>query len=164
MFKSCKEGAILKGYVDSDFACDKDKRRSTTSYIFTLCDCCVSWKSQLQSIVTLSPIEAKYIVTTEAVKEAIWLKGLLKELKLLKGEVNVHSNSQSSIFLCKNLVFHDRTKHINVKYHFIRDVVSQGIINLQKIPSEFNPADMGTKVLPVSRFKECLNSLNIELG
>ncbi|KAL5567835.1 hypothetical protein UlMin_024410 [Ulmus minor] len=103
MFKSCKEGAILKGYVDSDFAGDKDKRRSTTSYIFTLCDCC-------------------------------------------------------------NPVFHDRTKHIDVKYHFIRDVVSQGIINLQKIPSEFNPADMGTKVLPVSRFKECLNSLNIEPG
>ncbi|KAL5549510.1 hypothetical protein UlMin_004741 [Ulmus minor] len=164
MFKSCKEGAILKGYVDSDFAGDKDKRRSTTSYIFTLCDCCVSWKSQLQSIVTLSTTEAEYIATTEAMKEAIWLKGLLKELKLLKGEVNVYSDSQSSIFLCKNPVFHDRTKHIDVKYHFIRDVVSQGIINLQKIPSEFNPADMGTKVLPVSRFKECLNSLNIEPG
>ncbi|KAL5574233.1 hypothetical protein UlMin_023830 [Ulmus minor] len=93
IFKSCKEGAILKGYVDSDFAGNKDKRRSTTSYIFTLCDCCVSWKSQLQSIVSLSTTEAEYIATTEAMKEAIWLKGLLKKLKLLKGEVTVNSDS-----------------------------------------------------------------------
>ncbi|KAL5561505.1 hypothetical protein UlMin_031252 [Ulmus minor] len=68
MSKSCKEGAILKGYVDSDFAGDKDKRRSTTSYIFIICDCCVSWKSQLQFIVTLSTTEA---VTTRVLKHSI---------------------------------------------------------------------------------------------
>ena len=60
MFMSCKEGAILKGYVDSDFAGDKDKIRSTTSYIFTLCDCCVSWKLQLQSIVVWAKFRISY--------------------------------------------------------------------------------------------------------
>ena len=66
---------MIKGYVDSDFVGDKDRRRSTTSYVITLCDCCVSQKSQLQSIVTLTTIEAKYIATTKGVKESIWLKG-----------------------------------------------------------------------------------------
>ncbi|KAK4397944.1 Retrovirus-related Pol polyprotein from transposon TNT 1-94 [Sesamum angolense] len=74
-FSRCNEGANLIGYVDSNYANDKDSRRSTTSYVFTLCGACVSWKSQLQNIVALSTTEAEYIATTEAFKEAIWLKG-----------------------------------------------------------------------------------------
>ena len=79
LFEHCPNGVVLEGFVDSDFAGDKDKRRSTSAYMFTLCGSCISWKSQLQSIVALSSTEAEYIAATEAAKEGIWLKGLLEE-------------------------------------------------------------------------------------
>ncbi|KAL0430515.1 UNVERIFIED_CONTAM: Retrovirus-related Pol polyprotein from transposon TNT 1-94 [Sesamum radiatum] len=151
----------LVGYVDSNYANDRDSRRSTTSYVFTLCCACISWKSQLQNIVVLSTTEAEYIATTEALKEAIWLKGLLDEIGFLKHKVTVFSDSQSSIQLCKNPVFHDRTKHIDVIYHFIRDIVGKEVVNLIKIKSKDNPTDMGTKSLPIEKFKHCLNILNL---
>ncbi|KAK4409459.1 Retrovirus-related Pol polyprotein from transposon TNT 1-94 [Sesamum angolense] len=146
-FSKCSEGVKLMGYVDSNYANDRDNRRSTTSYVFTLCGACISWKSQLQNIVALSTTEVEYIAITEAFKEALWLEGLLKEIGFLKQKVTIFSDSQSRIQLCKNPVFHDRTKHIDVRYHFIRDIVENGTVNLEKIRSEENPADMGTKFL-----------------
>ncbi|KAL7132213.1 hypothetical protein ABFS83_12G056700 [Erythranthe nasuta] len=155
-------GVELIRYVDSNFSNDRDNRKSTTSYVFTLCGSCISWKSQLQRIVALSTTEAEYIAATEAIKEAIWLKGILKEIGFFKGEVVVYSDSQSGIQLCKNPVFHGRTKHIQIKYHFIRKIVDRGKIRLEKIQSEFNPADMGTKCLPIDKFRSCLKNPNFE--
>ena len=114
----------MEGFVDSDFAGDKDKRLSTSAYIFTLCGSYISWKSQLQFIVALSFVKVEYIAATEVAKESIWLKGLLEELNLLKQNITVYYDGQSSIYVCKNHVFHKRSKHINVKYYFIRDLVS----------------------------------------
>ena len=71
----------------------------------------------------------------EAAKEAIWLKGLLSELNFLQQKVVIYSDSQSTIHMCKNLVFHETSKHIQVKYHFIKDVFSQEIFKLEKIPT-----------------------------
>ena len=161
VYHSSKKGVELTGFVDSDYAGDRDKRRSTTAYVFTLCGNCVSWKSQLQSVVALSSTEAEYIAATEAAKEAIWIKGLLMELTLLQTEVVIYSDSQSAIHLCKNPVFHERSKHIQVKFHFIRDMINQKVFRLEKIPTELNPSDMGTKVLPVSKFNICKSLLNI---
>lgn len=132
--------------------------------MFTLCDTCVSWKSQLQSIIALSTNEAEYVAATEAIKEASWLKGLLCELNVLSHPVVVYSDSQSAIHLCKNPVFHERTKHIDVRMHFIRDIILKNSVVLEKIPTEFNPADMGTKVLPLNKFKSCLKMLKIDAG
>ncbi|KAL2238396.1 UNVERIFIED_CONTAM: Retrovirus-related Pol polyprotein from transposon TNT 1-94 [Sesamum indicum] len=143
-FSKRSENTQLVGFVDSNYANDRDSRKSTTSYIFTFCGSCISWKSQLQHIVALSTTEAEYIATTEAFKEAIWLDGLIKEIGFSNNKLTVYSDSQSSIQLCKNPVFHDRTKHIDVRYHFIRDIVSKEVIKLEKIKSEDNPADMGT--------------------
>ncbi|KAL2253784.1 UNVERIFIED_CONTAM: Retrovirus-related Pol polyprotein from transposon TNT 1-94 [Sesamum indicum] len=134
--------AHLIGYVDSNYANDRDSRKSTTSYMFTFCNSCISWKSQLQHIVALSTTEAEYIATTEAFKEALWLSGLLNEIGFLKEKPVIFSDSQSAIQLCKNPVFHDRTKHIDVRYHFIRDIVGKNEIKLEKISSDENPADM----------------------
>ncbi|KAL2230657.1 UNVERIFIED_CONTAM: Retrovirus-related Pol polyprotein from transposon TNT 1-94, partial [Sesamum indicum] len=94
----------------------------------------------------------EYIATTEAFKEALWLSGLLNEIGFLKEKPVIFSDSQSAIQLCKNPVFHDRTKHINVRYHFIRDIVGKNEIKLEKISSDENPADMGTKCLPIEKF------------
>ncbi|KAL0383148.1 UNVERIFIED_CONTAM: Retrovirus-related Pol polyprotein from transposon TNT 1-94 [Sesamum calycinum] len=83
MFPKCSKGVDRTGYVDSNYANDRDSRRSTTSYIFTLCGSCITWKSQLQQIVALSTTEAEYIAATEAFKEALWLEGLVKEIGTL---------------------------------------------------------------------------------
>ena len=122
---------------------------------------CVSWKSQLQSIVALSTIEVEYIAVTEAIKEAIWLQGLLREINVFKGKAVIFTDSQSSLQLCKNPIFHERTKHIEVRCHYIRDQISYGVIEVKKISTDDNPVDMGTKVVSCSKLKHCLNLLKI---
>lgn len=154
-------GQCVVGYCDSDYAGDLDKRRSTTGYLFTLAKAPVSWKSTLQSTVALSTTEAEYMAITEAVKEAIWLYGLLKDLGVGQKQLEVYSDSQSAIHLAKNQVFHARTKHIDVRYHFVREILEEDEILLQKIPTKENPADMLTKVVTRAKFEHCLDLVNI---
>ena len=84
----------------------------------------------MQPLVTLSFIKAEYVVVTNTFKEAIWLQGLLKEIQMLQGKVVIFSDSQSVIHLSKNPVYHERTKHVDVKYHYVRDQVAKGIVNI----------------------------------
>lgn len=154
-------GQNLKGYVDSDYAGDLDKRRSTTGYLFTLAKGPVSWRSTLQSTVALSTTEAEYMAVTEAFKEAIWLHGLIEDLGLVQKHVEVYCDSQSAICLAKNQVHHSRTKHIDVRFHFIREIVNEGDILLQKIGTADNPADMLTKVVSGIKFQHYLDLVNI---
>ncbi|GMP35489.1 hypothetical protein CsSME_00007899 [Camellia sinensis var. sinensis] len=144
-----KDMLNLEGYVDSDYAGDLDKRRSTTGYLFTLAKGPVSWRSTLQSTVALSTTEAEYMAVTEAFKEAMWLHGLIEDLGIVQKHVEVFCDSQSAICLAKNQVHHARTKHIDVRFHFIREIVNEGDILLQKIGTADNPADMLTKHLRV---------------
>ena len=154
-------GQCVVGYVDSDYAGDLDRRRSTTGYVFTLAKAPVSWRSTLQSTVALSTTEAEYMAVTEAAKEAIWLQGLLEDLGVVQKQVNVFCDSQSAIHLAKNQVFHVRTKHIDVRYHFVREIIEDEKILLQKIGTAENPADMMTKVVTSTKFKHCLDLVNI---
>ncbi|XP_060675574.1 secreted RxLR effector protein 161-like [Ziziphus jujuba] len=85
--------SVLSRFMANPGRGDRDKRRSMSSYAFTLCENCISWKSQLQPVVALSTTESEYMAATEAVKEAIWLKGLLTELKVLKQDVTLYSDS-----------------------------------------------------------------------
>ncbi|KAE8725588.1 hypothetical protein F3Y22_tig00008386pilonHSYRG00069 [Hibiscus syriacus] len=139
-------GQCMVGYVDSDYAGDLDKRRSTTGYLFTLAKAPVSWKSTLQSIVALSTTEAKYMAVSEAVKEAIWLNGLMEDLGVVQSHISLYCDSQSAIHLAKNQVYHSMTKHIDVRYQFVREIFEEGKILLQKITTSENHADMMTNV------------------
>lgn len=159
--KTRSENGKLEGFVDADFAGDVDKRRSLTGYLFTLYGNVVSWKANLQSIVALSTTEAEYIALTEAIKEAIWLKGFVSELEGEEVPGTVWCDSQSAVCLSKNQVFHERTKHIDVRLHFIRDIIAQGLVAVKKVAGEDNPADMLTKVVPGSKFAHCLDLVNI---
>uniref|UniRef100_A0A803NB01 Uncharacterized protein n=1 Tax=Chenopodium quinoa TaxID=63459 RepID=A0A803NB01_CHEQI len=106
---------LVTGYSDSDYAADVDTRRSVTGYVFTLGGSVVSWKSTLQSSVTLSTTEAEYMALTSAAKESIWLKGLVGELGIAQDFATVYCDSLSAICLAKDQVHHDRTKHIDVR-------------------------------------------------
>ncbi|KAH9669014.1 hypothetical protein KPL70_021617 [Citrus sinensis] len=151
----------VMGFVDSDFAGDLDKRKSTSGYMFVLNSCLISWKSSLQSVVALSSTEAEFIATTEAVKEAMWLRGLLNELWLSQKTVQVFCDNQSAIHLVKNQMYHERTKHIDVKLQFIRDEVGKGTVVVSKIHTSVNPADALTKSLPTTKFEFCVNLMGI---
>ena len=98
---------------------DLDRRRSLIVYIFTLSGCDISWKKTLQSIVVLSTTEAEYMAVTGAVKEDIWLRGLVENLGLHQDISTVFCDSQSAIHLTKHQMYHERTRHIDVRFHFI---------------------------------------------
>ncbi|MCO5588028.1 hypothetical protein L7F22_041982 [Adiantum nelumboides] len=127
---------------------DVDTRKSTSGYVFTLAGGAVSWCSRLQKIVALSTTEAEYISATEASKEAIWLARLCSEFGLPDKAPMLGCDSQSAICLAKNAMFHARTKHIDVRYHFIREVLEDGLITLVKAGIVKNPDAVEAKLKP----------------
>ncbi|KAJ9560945.1 LOW QUALITY PROTEIN: hypothetical protein OSB04_006105 [Centaurea solstitialis] len=145
------------GYTDSDYGKDIDNKRSITGYVFTLDGCAISWRAHLQPTVALSTTEAEYMAVSEAVKEGVWLKGFFGELcERLKVE-EVFCDNQGAVLLTKDRVLHDRTKHIDIRHHYIREVVARGDLKVVKISIDDNVADMLTKPLPVAKFNLCLD-------
>ena len=98
---------------------------------------------------------------TEAIKEPIWLKGFVGEMLSIKSPIIVYYDNQSAIHLTKDRMYHDKTKHIDIRYHFVRDVILEGKIVVEKIGTESNPADMLTKPLPIIKFKLCTDLISV---
>ena len=167
VFKKGPGKFVVKGFSDSDFGGDLDRRRSTTGYVFMVGGNTVSWKSGLQPVVGLSTTEAEYISLVEAIKEGLWLRGLTYELGYKQSEVYIGCDSQSAICLAKNNAFHDRTKHVAVSKHvalkmsFVREMIETGEVDVQKVHTSTNPVDMLTKVIPSSMFELALAELGV---
>ena len=134
---------------------DIDTRKSTSGYLITFSGGAVSWQSKVQKCVVLSTTEAEYIAATEACKNILWLKRFLLELGHAQQEFVLHCDNQSAIHLSKNLSFHSRSKHIDVRYHWIRDVLEAKEILLKKIHTDKNSSDMMTKSLLKEKFYFC---------
>ena len=149
------------GYVDSDYTCDLDKRRSTTGYIFTLAGGPIIWKAIVQSFFGLYKTELEYIAIMEDAKEALWSTGLVKEFGLKQESLKLYCDSQSAIHLTKNQVCNARKKHIDVRYHTIKEWVEDDKISLIKIHTENNAADILTKPVTTQKFKHCLDLINL---
>ncbi|GJY42903.1 hypothetical protein Tco_0431116 [Tanacetum coccineum] len=154
----------VTGFVDSYYVKDLDKGRSITGYTFLVQGCVVSWKATLQHVVALSTTEAEYMALTKAVKESIWLRGLLEELGVELNTMAVNCDNQGAIHLLRNHVFHERTKHINVRYHFIREVLEANTVKVLKVGTEHNVADALTKVVPGLKLQHCLVLPNVGVG
>ena len=155
------EKFVVEGFCDSDFSSDLDRRRSISGYVFTAGGSSICWRSGLQDVVALSTTEAEYMALVEAVKEGIWLKGLIEEFGYEQESIDVWCDSQSALCLAKNNVHHERTKHISRKLHFIRDIIAKGDVKVMKIHTLKNPADMLTKGLPVEKFEKALSVLGL---
>jgi Reverse transcriptase (RNA-dependent DNA polymerase) len=124
----------LEGFSDSDLVGDKDDRKSTTGVIYFLGCNAISWISRKQKVVALSSCEAEYIAASTAACQGIWLESLRAGLLNQKNEViKLNIDNNSAISLCKNPVFHDRRKHIDTRYHFIRENVESGKISVEHI-------------------------------
>ena len=146
---------MLESYTDADMAGDIDARRSTSGYLMKFGGAAISWQSKLQKCVALSTTEAEYIAATEACKETLWLKKFLQELGMKQERYELYCDSQSAIHLCKNSTFHSRSKHIDVQYHWIRDVLDSKELVIEKIHTDHNVADMMTKSLHKEKFEFC---------
>jgi hypothetical protein len=143
-----KDGVCqVTGYCNADYAGDYDTRGSTTGYVFSLGSGAVFWCSKRQPIVSLLTTEAEYRAATMAAQESTWLTWLLLDLRQLIEQVLLHCDNRSALCLAKNLMFHARTKHIEVHYHFIREKVLQGEINMKLTPTKEQVADIFTKGL-----------------
>jgi hypothetical protein len=153
---------FLQGYVDSDMAGDKDSRRSTTGYVFTIGGTTVSWISKLQKVVALSTIEAEYVAAIEASKEMIWLQRFMEELGKKKENSRLYCDSESAIHLSKKSTFHLKTKHIQLRYHFIRSALEDGHLKLEKIHTRQNPVDMLTKGVTREKLSSCSVSVGLQ--
>ena len=151
----------LQGYVVADFAGDINSRKSTTGFVFTLGGTAISWASNLQKIVTLSTTEAEYVAATKVGKEMIWLHGFLDELSKKQEMGILHNDNQSAIFLAKNSAFHSKSKHIQTKYHFVRYLIEDKLVILEKICESKNLADMLTKGVTIEKLKLCATSFDL---
>ena len=123
--------AKIAGYTDADWAGDVGDRKSTSGYMFLLGGAAISWKSNKQTCVALSTAEAEYVALSTAAQEAIWLQQLTSDLmnKSIQ-EMIIYEDNQSTICLAKNQQVHGRTKHIDIKYHFVRNLVEAGRIKV----------------------------------
>jgi hypothetical protein len=125
---------------------------------FALEAAAISWRSSLQGVVAQSTTEAEYIAVSEGFKEAQWLKGFVSELVMEECFPTVYCDSQSAIDLASHQnCYYRRTKHIEIKYHYIRDIIEKGKVLLDKVHTEDNSADMLTKSLPTPKFEHCSN-------
>jgi hypothetical protein len=152
----------LYGYTDSDWAGSVSDRKSTSGCCFSLGSTMTSWQRRKQSSIALSTAEAEYIAACSASCESIWLRKLLTGLFDLEMEATVIlCYNQSCIKMTENLVFHDKSKHIEIRYHYIRDMVQRGAIKLQYVGTDEQVADVLTKPLSRVKFEHFRDKLGV---
>eukprot|EP00253_Pinus_taeda_P032236 PITA_32236 len=143
----------LHGYIDTNWAANVVDRKSTFGCYFNMGSAMVSWMSWKQKSVALSTAKAMYIAASLAICEAIWLRKLFRELfEQVLDTIVIYCDNKSGIRLSKNHVFHDKSKHIEIRYHFIRDIVQRGVMRLLHISINAQIADILTKALPKRNF------------
>ncbi|KAE8219272.1 hypothetical protein CF326_g8991 [Tilletia indica] len=139
----------LEGWVDADHAGDKDTRKSTTGYAFKVFGCLVSWGARRQDIVATSTVHAEYVAMSEAARENAYLRTLLNDMRQpCLQPTALHGDNEGALTLVKKPAFHQRTKHIEIRWHYIREAQEQGDISVQPIRSAYQQADILTKSLP----------------
>ena len=143
----------LKGFSDSDWAGNPDDRRSTSGYAFHIGSGVVSWSSKKQPTVSLSSTESEYKALTNATCEAIWLRRILADLEEAQsGSTCINCDNHSAIKLAHNPIYHARTKHVELQYHFVREKIESNEIELIFCNTKDNMADIFTKPLGKIKF------------
>jgi hypothetical protein len=153
------------GYCDADWASNVDDRRSITGYVFMLAGGAISWKTKKQPTVALSSVEAEYMAATQATKETIWLRTFFNELGIshfLSGPSIIYFDSQGSIALAKRPEYHQRTKHIDVQHHFVREQVNLGTVQFKYISTDIMVADVMTKALAKTKHFKMIKLMGIK--
>jgi hypothetical protein len=152
----------LIGYSDSDHAGDESDRKSTSGVVFFLSGSTITWTSQKQKVVSMSSCEAEYVAAAAAATQGVWLRNLISDLTGRPPEkFKLFVDNQSAIALVKNPVHHDRSKHIDIKYHYIRQCYEEGKLDVDHIRTDRQLADILTKALGRTRFVEMRERLGV---
>jgi hypothetical protein len=153
---------VIEAFSDADWGNDKLDRKSTSGIIVKLNGDLISWSSKKQNSVATSTCEAEYIAMASVVQEVIWLKQLLTEIGMeVEPQVIVHCDNKAAIIISDSSTLHDRSKHIDIKYHFIRDEIKKDIIKVEYISTDKQQADILTKAIngkQFNKFREILMS------
>lgn len=152
-----KRGAQVEvwGFSDASHAGEKETSRGRAGYIFMSAGAAISWRSSMMRVVTYSSCESEYVGLAEASNEAVYLQQLQEEMVIGKESVLLFGDNESSLKLAENPVFHQRSKHIRLRYHSIRDRVAEGLIELCWVDTGLNAADMMTKIVGVGTLNIC---------
>ena len=150
----------LTGYSDSDHAGNLDDRKSTSGYVFMVGGCCVSWRSSKQQTVSISSTEAEYVALSTCAQEALWLRSLLSELGHAQNTTTIYNDNLSSHHIVKGSTS-ARSKHIDVRHHFIRDHVVKKELEIQYMDTNELPADVFTKAVNKQKHNQCIIKLNL---
>jgi hypothetical protein len=160
--KDPEELPCLVGFSDSDMAGDPVDRKSTSGMIYFLSSNPITWQSSKKKVVALSSCEAEYIVASAAACQGVWLARLMTELLGKAATVPVILvDNRSAISLVKNPVLHDRSKHIETRYHFIRECAEWGLITVEPIRTEEQLGDIFTKALSKMKFEELRSKIGV---
>ncbi|GMI89568.1 hypothetical protein HRI_002626100 [Hibiscus trionum] len=153
----------ISAYCDSDWASCPVSRKSVTGYCIKIGNSLVSWKSKKQNTIARSSAEAEYRSMAVVVSEVVWLTGFLKELGMYDGEsVKLYCDSKAALQIAMNPVFHERTKHIEIDLHFVREKIQMGLIQTQHVSSAEQLADIMTKALGVQQHDYLMSKLGVK--
>lgn len=148
--------------VDADWASNHLDRRSYTGYVFKIGAAAVSWESKKQRTVALSSTEAEYMALSDGAKEAKFIRSFLFETIGRLSSVTLFNDNQSAQKLCNSQIHHNRSKHIDIRHHFVRQVVKDKIVNLKYLSTELMPADILTKSLCRDKHFNCVSDLGLK--
>ncbi|GAU48712.1 hypothetical protein TSUD_281050 [Trifolium subterraneum] len=153
------ESTTLIGYCDVDWAGSADDRKSTSGACFFLGNNLITWFSKKQNSVSLSTAEAEYIAAGSSCSQLLWMKQMLKEYNVEQDVMTLYCDNLSAINISKKPIQHSRTKHIDIRHHFIRDLVEEKVVTLEHVTTEEQLADIFTKALDVVQFEKLRSKL-----
>ena len=150
----------LQGYCDANWGEDLEDRRSITGYVFVLNNAPVSWCTQKQPTVALSTQEAEYMSLSSACRELVWLRALLAELGIVySSAIPLYNDNAAAIALARDPVQHRRNKHIDIRHHYIRELVRSKVVDIEWLSGKELVADFLTKPLAHHKFSMCRDKL-----
>jgi hypothetical protein len=147
------------GFADADWGSDRDDRKSVTGYVFMINNGPVSWTSHKQSTVATSTMEAEYMALSDASREAIARQQLFTDLNISIPIPRLYSDNQAALAIAQNLVHHQRSKHIDIRYHFVRHTVQNDQLTIDYVPTAAQTADLLTKALGPQAHTRCIQGL-----